>query len=95
MYFPSNYTLEEVLANVELPVEIKERIEQLIPDIEEKNEEIDSLERDVEDLQEQLYYARELLQNIFDACKNDFRFKETKNLVIALQNYAEDSYFEL
>jgi uncharacterized protein YjcR len=95
MYIPSNYTLSEVLANIELFIEVKERIEQFIPDIEEKNEEIKSLERDVECLKEQLYFAIELLQQIFDKCDNDFRFKETKNLVVAIQNYAENSYFEL
>jgi len=95
MNIPLNYTLEETLKYVDMPEELREHLNKVLPDVAAYEEQAEEDERRIDVLEEQLYEARQLVKEILFAVASNFKYKETKELVISIQNLVEDSFLEL
>jgi len=92
---PSNYTIEEILSYVLAEEEanaIRERMDDVLLKAKEQEEELREAESRIERLEEQLYFANELIENIEIYCKDHIGRK--KELIQYIRSCIEESSFE-
>lgn len=91
----SNYTLNELLKYGNIPDDTLLMLEKLIPDEYELEIKEKQLNNRIEILEEQLYFASELITSILNLTKNEYRYKETKKLCKDISLLQQSSFFEL
>lgn len=92
MYIPSNFTLEEILGMLELPDTLKSLLKQQLAKEVELSEEIQTLYKRIEILEEQVYFRDEFIESTITSCKSTTKHKD---LVKEIREALEDSYIEI
>ena len=90
----TSMTLDEILKYSDIPEDILKQLRLVVPDVTSLQLELKRKEHRIEVLEEQLYFARELIDEVVELTKPTFKYKETKTLVNNIERVIENSFFE-
>ena len=95
--FCSNMSLDEILRYTDIPEDVKDLIEGMVEEITDLKRDVENLEKAEERISEQVYFARELIENM-DAIVERLPYRKTGIIPEFIKDYErakEESYFEL
>jgi len=92
MTIPTNFTLEEVLKYADMDEKTRNRLYEVLRQVNEKEKEIKSLNRRIEVVEEQWHFCQDYIELVVEATKTTTKHKD---LVKVINSELENSYIEL
>lgn len=89
---PTNFTLEEVLKYADIDEKTRDRLYEVLRQVNEKEQIIKRLENRIEVIEEQWNFCRDYIEVVLGATKSTTKHKD---LVKVIETTLENSYIEL